>query len=117
MTDDKLKSIFSGKSKSSSAASKTHANEVTPDLSPNAVIRVVGVGGGGNNAVNRMIDARIQGVDFVQLNTDAQALYHSNATRKINIGKGTTKGLGAGANPEIGKKSAEESLEEIRNSH
>jgi cell division protein FtsZ len=116
MTDDKLKSIFSGKSKSSSAASKTHANEVTPDLSPNAVIRVVGVGGGGNNAVNRMIDARIQGVDFVQLNTDAQALYHSNATRKINIGKGTTKGLGAGANPEIGKKSAEESLEEIRNS-
>lgn len=117
MNDDKLKSIFSGGSSKSSSSTRTDqsANEVTPDLSPNAVIRVVGVGGGGNNAVNRMIDARIQGVDFVQLNTDAQALYHSNASRKINIGKGTTKGLGAGANPDIGKKSAEESLEEIRN--
>ncbi len=113
MSDANLKSIFSGSS-SSSAKKKSTVSEVTPDLSPNAVIRVIGVGGAGNNAVNRMIDARIQGVDFVQLNTDAQALFHCNASNKINIGKGITKGLGAGADPEIGKKSAEESLEEIR---
>jgi len=116
MSDANLKSIFSGSSSSfSSTKRKISTNEVTPDLSPNATIRVIGVGGAGNNAVNRMIDARIDGVDFVQLNTDAQALYHSNASKKINIGKGTTKGLGAGANPEVGKKAAEESLEEIRN--
>lgn len=114
--DATLKSIFSGSSSSPSATkSQSGISEVTPDLSPNAVIRVIGIGGGGGNAVNRMIDARIEGVDFIQLNTDAQALFHSNAEKKINIGKGTTKGLGAGSNPEVGKKSAEESLEEIRN--
>jgi len=114
-TDATLKSIFSGSSSTPAKTKAVSASEVTPDLSPNAVIRVIGVGGGGGNAVNRMIDAGIEGVDFVQLNTDAQALFHSNAPKKINIGKGTTKGLGAGSNPEIGKKSAEESLEEIRN--
>jgi cell division protein FtsZ len=111
MSDKNLKSIFSAPS----SKKRGSANEITPDISPNAVIRVIGVGGAGNNAVNRMIEARIDGVDFVQLNTDAQALFHSNAKKKINIGKGTTRGLGAGANPAIGKKSAEESLEEIRN--
>lgn len=114
MSDDSLKAIFSGSSQKSSAPKKS-ASEVKPDLSPNAVIRVVGIGGGGGNAVNRMIAAHIEGVDYMMLNTDAQALYHSNATKKINIGRGTTKGLGAGSNPEMGKKSAEESLEEIRN--
>lgn len=116
-TDANLKSIFSGSSSSSSHSSVSHqtsASEVKPDLSPNAVIRVIGVGGGGGNAINRMIESRIQGVDFIQLNTDAQALFHSHAPKKINIGKGTTKGLGAGSNPEVGKKSAEESIEEIR---
>jgi len=111
MSDANLKSIFSGSI--GSAASKS-ASQVTPDISPSAVIRVIGVGGGGGNAINRMIDAHIEGVEFVTLNTDAQALFHSKAPKKINIGKGTTKGLGAGANPEMGKKSAEESLEEIR---
>jgi cell division protein FtsZ len=113
-TDATLKSIFSGSSSSKPPMQQSSASEVTPDLSPNAVIRVVGIGGGGGNAINRMIEARIQGVDFIQLNTDAQALFHSHAPKKINIGKGTTKGLGAGANPETGKKSAEESIEEIR---
>jgi len=110
MSDTNLKSIFSGKS----SAKPRAAAEVRPDLSPNAVIKVIGVGGGGGNALNRMISANIEGVDFIALNTDAQALFHNDAAKKINIGKGTTKGLGAGADPEIGKKSAEESLEEIR---
>lgn len=118
MSDANLKALFSGskQTKSGSTAISTQASEVTPDLSPNAVIRVIGVGGGGGNAVERMIAAHIDGVDFMLLNTDAQALFHSKAETKINIGKGTTKGLGAGANPEVGKKAAEESIEEIRNS-
>ena len=74
-----------------------------------ANIKVVGVGGGGSNAINRMISAGLKGVEFVALNTDAQALRMSNAPRKIQIGEKLTKGLGAGANPEIGKKAAEES--------
>ncbi|NMA95259.1 MAG: cell division protein FtsZ [Clostridiales bacterium] len=78
-----------------------------------AQIRVVGVGGGGNNAVNRMISFGLQGVEFIAINTDRQALFLSNADQKIQIGEKITKGLGAGADPEIGKKSAEESYEEI----
>lgn len=76
-------------------------------------IKVVGVGGGGNNAVNRMIDAGIKGVEFVSINTDLQALYLSKATHKIKIGEKVTKGHGAGADPEKGKKAAEESTETI----
>ncbi|MGE3278612.1 MAG: cell division protein FtsZ [Candidatus Altimarinota bacterium] len=79
-----------------------------------AKIKVVGVGGGGGNAVNRMVGSELTNVDFIAVNTDAQALYYNNAPHKINIGKATTKGLGAGSNPEVGKKSAEESSEEIR---
>lgn len=78
-----------------------------------AQIKVIGCGGGGNNAVNRMIEAGLQGVDFIALNTDKQALVMSQAEHKIQIGEKITKGLGAGANPEIGQKSAEESREEI----
>lgn len=78
-----------------------------------AKIKVVGVGGGGNNAVNRMIEAKLQGVDFVAVNTDRQALDKSNAETKIQIGEKLTKGLGAGANPEVGHKAAEESMEEV----
>lgn len=79
-----------------------------------AKIKVVGVGGGGNNAVNRMIDAGVKGVEFIAFNTDKQALRASKAETKIQIGEKITKGLGAGANPEIGEKSAEESKDEIR---
>ncbi len=80
-----------------------------------AVIKVIGVGGGGSNAVNRMIDARLKGVDFIAVNTDRQALLLSNASHKVQIGEKLTKGLGAGANPEIGQKAAEESREIIHN--
>ncbi|MBR6701501.1 MAG: cell division protein FtsZ, partial [Firmicutes bacterium] len=80
-----------------------------------AKIKVIGVGGGGNNAVNRMIERNLQGVDFVAVNTDRQALVGSNAETKIQIGEKLTKGLGAGANPEVGQKAAEESVEEVTN--
>lgn len=78
-------------------------------------IKVIGVGGGGNNAVNRMITANIRGVDFIAINTDKQALSKSSAAHKIPIGEKITKGHGAGANPEIGARAAEESIEEIKN--
>lgn len=78
-----------------------------------AKILVVGVGGGGNNAVNRMIDGQLEGVDFVAVNTDAQALQYSKAPTKIQIGEKLTRGLGAGAKPEIGLKAAEESRDEL----
>ncbi len=78
-----------------------------------ATIKVVGVGGGGNNAVNRMIDHGVEGVEFIAVNTDAQALNLSKAEIKLQIGEKLTRGLGAGANPEIGKKAAEESREQI----
>lgn len=78
-----------------------------------ANIKVVGIGGGGNNAVNRMIDAGLKGVEFISINTDKQALFTSKAEHKLQVGEKLTKGLGAGANPEIGKKAAEESREDI----
>ena len=78
-----------------------------------ATIKVIGVGGAGNNAVNRMIDAGIKGVDFIAVNTDRQALQTSKANTKIQIGEKITRGLGAGANPDIGAQSAEESKSEI----
>ncbi len=78
-----------------------------------ASIKVVGIGGGGSNAVNRMISSGLQGVDFCAVNTDAQALYLANAPTKLQIGEQLTKGLGAGANPEIGRKAAEESRDAI----
>ena len=79
-----------------------------------AVIRVVGVGGGGVNAVNRMIDAGLRGVEFIAANTDAQALSLSDADLRIDIGRNLTRGLGAGSDPEIGKQAAEEHIDEIR---
>jgi cell division protein FtsZ len=78
-----------------------------------ANIKVIGVGGGGNNAVNRMIVAGLKGVEFVSVNTDAQALQYAQTSTKIQIGTKLTKGLGAGANPDIGQKAAEESRDEI----
>jgi len=78
-----------------------------------ASIKVVGVGGSGNNAVTRMINSKLRGIDFVAVNTDAQALAHNEAPIKIQIGKETTRGLGAGADPEIGRKAIEENKEEV----
>jgi cell division protein FtsZ len=78
-----------------------------------ALIKVVGVGGSGNQAINRMIGAKLRGVDFVAVNCDAQALAHNEAPTKIQIGRETTRGLGAGADPEIGKKAIEENKEDI----
>ena len=80
----------------------------------NANIKVVGVGGGGNNAVNRMIAENVSGVEFIVANTDTQALKNSNADVKIQLGPKSTRGLGAGAQPEVGKKAAEESDDQIR---
>ncbi len=79
-----------------------------------AVIRVIGVGGGGVNAVNRMIDAGLKGVEFIAANTDAQALAMSDADVRIDLGQNLTRGLGAGSNPEVGKQAAEEHIDEIR---
>ncbi|AEB06880.1 cell division protein FtsZ [Coriobacterium glomerans PW2] len=87
-----------------------HENEINNYL---AVIKVVGVGGGGTNAVNRMIEEGIRGVEFVAINTDAQALAISDADIKVHIGTDLTRGLGAGANPEIGRKAADESRDDI----
>ena len=78
-----------------------------------AVIKVIGVGGGGNNAVNRMIREEVKGVEFISINTDKQALLSSMAENQIQIGEKLTRGLGAGAKPEVGKKAAEESREQI----
>lgn len=109
---DPLKSLF-GK-RSSENALRKKAQEVTPDIAPMAKIIVVGVGGGGGNALNRMIDSDLCNVEFVAVNTDSQALRGNSSSHKIHIGKATTKGLGAGSNPTIGKKAAEESSEELR---
>lgn len=83
------------------------------DMEQFAQIKVIGVGGGGNNAVNRMIEASLKGVQFVAINTDKQALFNSKAEFKIQIGEKLTRGLGAGANPDVGEKAAEESRDDI----
>src|SRR5438034_11594829 len=88
----------------------------TRDQSGNylAVIKVVGVGGGGTNAVNRMVDARLTGVEFIAVNTDAQALMMSDADMKLHIGSAATRGLGAGADPAVGRAAAQESRDELK---
>ena len=88
--------------------------EVKPAVETFAKIKVVGVGGSGNSAVNRMITSKIRGVEFIAINTDVQALHHSHAPVKLHIGKTVTRGLGAGMDPEMGKRAAEESANEIR---
>ena len=89
--------------------------EVAEDQENVVQIKVVGVGGGGGNAVNRMIESNIQGVDFVTVNCDKQVLLTSSAPTKIAIGEKITKGHGAGSNPEVGKQAAEENIEDISN--
>lgn len=88
--------------------------EVKPDVETFAKIKVIGVGGSGGAAISRMIDSGLKGVEFIAINTDAQALHHSPAKQKIHIGKTTTRGLGAGMDPDIGLKAAEENAEEIQ---
>jgi cell division protein FtsZ len=87
--------------------------EVKPKIETFARIKVLGIGGGGTAAVNRMSELGIRGVEFVAINTDAQALHNNNADKKVHIGKNITKGLGSGMNPELGRQAAEESQEEI----
>lgn len=89
--------------------------EVKPDIETCAKIKVIGVGGGGGSALNRMIAEKLRGIDFIAVNTDAQALHANSAVNKIPIGKTVTRGLGAGMNPEMGRRAAEENANEIRN--
>ncbi|HEU4914073.1 MAG TPA: cell division protein FtsZ [Candidatus Saccharimonadales bacterium] len=88
--------------------------QVAPAIETFARIKVIGVGGAGGAAINRMVDAGVDGVEFIAINTDAQALHHSRAKVKIHIGKDETRGLGAGADPMVGQKAAEESIDEIK---
>ncbi len=88
--------------------------QVAPAIETFARIKVIGVGGAGGAAVNRMVEAGVEGVEFIAVNTDAQALHHSKAKTKIHIGSDTTRGLGAGAEPSVGQKAAEESIEAIK---
>ena len=90
--------------------------QIKPDVESFARIRVVGLGGSGNNAVNHMVTSKIKGVEFIAINSDAQDLHHSLAKKKIHIGKNLTRGLGAGGNPDMGRRAAEETREEIANS-
>lgn len=114
--EDRLKKLLKSNMSTQMSAPTPSPVEVNVGwyISPIANIKVVGVGGGWNNAVNRMIESGIEGIEFIAVNTDAQALFTSKAQTRINIGRATTRGLGAGANPEIGKKAAEESSEEIK---
>ncbi len=88
--------------------------QIKPEVEAFARIKVIGVGGSGKNALNHMIDCRVKGVDFIVVNTDSQDLHHSLAKKKIHIGKNVTRGLGAGMNPEIGKRAVEETKEEVQ---
>ncbi len=88
--------------------------EIKPEIETFAKIKVIGIGGSGSSAVNRMIDSKIRGVEFIAINTDVQALHYNQASKKLHIGKTITRGLGAGMNPEVGKKAAEENQNEIR---
>jgi cell division protein FtsZ len=88
--------------------------QVAPAIETFARIKVIGVGGAGGAAINRMVDAGVQGVEFIAINTDAQALHHSRANTKIHIGKDATRGLGAGADPNVGEQAAKESTEDIK---
>jgi cell division protein FtsZ len=88
--------------------------EVKPLVESFAKIKVIGVGGSGSSALNRMIDSGIKGVEFIAVNTDVQALHYNKASKKIHIGKNITRGLGAGMNPDLGRQAAEEAQNEIR---
>jgi len=110
MSEDKLRNLLWN----AKASSGPQEVKISESISPIAKIKVIGVGWGGQNAVNRMIEVGLDGVEFISINTDAQALYNSLASKKLNIWKVTTGGLWAGSNPEMWKKAAEESSEEIK---
>ncbi len=88
--------------------------KVSPEIEAFARIKVIGVGGSGTNAVNHMVRSKIKGVEFIAVNTDAQDLHHSLAPKKVHIGKNLTRGLGTGMNPELGRKAAEETMEDVQ---
>ncbi len=90
--------------------------ELEETVSQNARMKVVGIGGGGGNALNRMVDEGLQGVEFISVNTDSQALLNNKADVKVQIGKKLTRGLGAGARPEIGRQAIEENRDEVLHS-
>ncbi|MBX4199852.1 cell division protein FtsZ [Candidatus Parcubacteria bacterium] len=90
--------------------------QIKPEVEAFARIKVIGVGGSGKNAVNHMINSKVRGVDFIVINTDAQDLHHSLAKKKIHIGKNLTRGLGAGMNPDLGRRAVEETREEVQES-
>ena len=112
--DDKLKSMLSWKVPATSNTTWPQEVSISNSISPIAKITVVWVGWGWQNAVNRMIEWGLEGVDFIAMNTDIQALYNSLAEKRLNIGKMITSGLGAGSDPEVGKKAAEESRDDIK---
>jgi len=89
--------------------------KINPEIEAFARIKVIGVGGSGSNAINHMIESKVKGVEFIAMNTDAQHLHRSPADKKIHIGKNLTRGLGTGMDPEIGRRAAEESIEDIQN--
>ncbi len=89
--------------------------EIKPEIETTAKIKVIGIGGGGGSAINRMIQEKLRGIEFVAVNTDAQALHINLAVNKIPVGKTVTRGLGAGMNPEMGRRSVEENANELRN--
>src|SRR5512139_2949666 len=97
------------------STNKQFPEQPLPSDSSFARIKVIGVGGGGSNAVNRMIDEGIQGVEFITVNTDAQALMRAKSKSRLRLGDKITRGLGAGGDPEIGRKAAEESADELYN--
>lgn len=90
------------------------SKKIKPEVETFARIKVIGVGGSGGNAINHMISSKVKGVDFIAVNTDAQDLHHSAAKKKIHIGKNLTKGLGTGMNPEMGRRAADETKEELQ---
>src|SRR6266699_2829910 len=96
-----------------SRSPRTEEREMQTPQNYLAVIKVIGIGGGGVNAVNRMVEAGLKGVEFIAMNTDAQALLMSEADVKLDIGRETTRGLGAGSKPEVGKRASEEHRTEI----
>src|ERR1035437_6250553 len=88
--------------------------KIKPEVEAFARIKVIGIGGSGKNAVNHMINSKVKGVDFITVNTDSQDLHRSLAKKKIHIGKNLTRGLGTGMNPDLGRRAAEETRDEIQ---
>ena len=93
---------------------KSKSIEIKPDIETFAKIKVIGLGGSGGSAINRMIKSKLHGIEFIAINTDAQALNSNKASKKVHIGREATRGLGAGMDPELGAQAAEENEEDIR---